>query len=91
MGQKKNDGMRCRLRGKYWRINRGRIEADKDGWCDASARQITVRASLQGERELDVLLHEMLHACLWDLDEEAIMQTASDCARVLTRLGYHRD
>jgi len=43
---------------------------------------------LVGERRLEVLIHEMLHACYWDLDEEAIDITARDIARVLFRLGY---
>jgi len=48
------------------------------------------RPSLTGERELEVLIHEMLHACHWDLDEEAITETSEDLARVLFRLGYRR-
>jgi hypothetical protein len=30
----------------------------------------------------------MLHACHWDLGEEAITETSEDLARVLFRLGY---
>lgn len=82
--------MRCRLRGRYWTILRGKLDRTKDGLCDAMSRTITVRRSLAGERELDVLIHEMLHACHWDLDEQAITETASDLARVLTRLGYRK-
>ena len=83
--------MRCRLRKRYWTIIRGKLDRNKDGLCDANSRTITIRRSLSGERELDVLIHEMLHACHWDLDEEAITETASDLARVLTRLGYRRE
>lgn len=82
--------MRFRLRGRYWTITRGKLDKTQDGLCDASTRRITIRQSLTGERELDVLIHEMLHACHWDLDEQAITETASDIARVLTRLGYRK-
>lgn len=83
--------MRCRLRGRYWTIQRDKLPSSQDGLCDATTRTITVRRSLAGERELDVLIHEMLHACHWDLDEQAITETASDLARVLTRLGYRKE
>ena len=85
--------MRCRLRGRYWTITRGKLDKTQDGLCDASTRRITIRQSLTEERELDVLIHEMLHACHWDLDEEAIEETAHDLARLLWRLGYgvHKD
>ena len=82
--------MRCKLRGKYWRIVREKLPRKLDGLCDADHRTITVQPHLSGERELDVLIHEMLHACHWDLDETAIEETASDLARVLFRLGYRK-
>jgi hypothetical protein len=82
--------MRCRLRGKYWRIEREKLPRKLDGLCNADERKITVQPSLSGERELDVLIHEMLHACHWDLAEESITETASDLARVLFRLGYRK-
>ena len=82
--------MRCRLRGKYWRIEREKLPRKLDGLCNADERKITVQPYLSGERELDVLIHEMLHACYWDLAEESITETASDLARVLFRLGYKK-
>jgi hypothetical protein len=62
-----------------------------DGRCDSPTtlkKRITIKKTLVGERRLEVLIHEMLHACYWDLDEEAIDITARDIARVLFRLGY---
>ena len=43
---------------------------------------------MHGEERLEVLIHEMLHAAYWDLDESAIEGAAADVARVLWRLGY---
>jgi len=36
---------------------------------------------------IDTLIHELLHAALPDISEEAITETATDIARVLHRLG----
>ena len=83
--------MRCRLRGKYWEIRRDKLPPKLDGLCDPNAKRITIQPQLSGERELDVLIHEMLHACHWDLAEESITETASDLARVLFRLGYRKN
>jgi hypothetical protein len=54
-------------------------------------RTIRYYCGLKGERRLDVLIHEMLHACFWDVSEEGIEQSASDVARSLWRLGWHMD
>jgi len=43
---------------------------------------------LKNTRRLDVLIHEMLHGCFWDISEEAIQFPATDIARVLWRMGY---
>ena len=45
---------------------------------------------LKGLRKLEMFLHEPLHACLWDLDEEAVEETARDMARFLWRMGYRK-
>jgi hypothetical protein len=34
------------------------------------------------------VIHELLHAAHWDLDELAVEETAEDLARVLWKLGY---
>ena len=53
-------------------------------------KRIRIRQGLKGERELDTLIHELMHAAHWDLDEQAVNDTAEDIARVLWRLGYRR-
>jgi len=37
------------------------------------------------------IIHEILHAALWDLDEEAVHDTANAISAALWRLGYRRD
>lgn len=80
-----------RLRDKYFRLRFERLPPNADGLCDLYGRSIKIRKSLRGERQLEVIIHEVLHGCHWDLDEVAITETAKDLARVLWRLGYRRD
>jgi len=66
---------------------------DCDGTCDPRdlpRPRITVGQGLTDERELDVFIHEMLHACFWDLDETSIEEAASDIAKVLFKIGYRK-
>lgn len=78
--------MRARLAGKPWRIQfRGQRE---DGNCNAAKRLIVVRRSLRGRRLLEVLVHEILHAEHWQIDEYYVQETAKDIARVLSRAGF---
>lgn len=63
------------------------------GLCDAPStkgKTIKIAKHLEGEERLEVLIHEMLHAGLWDLAEEAVAELAKDLARELTRLGYEQ-
>ena len=83
------------IRGQRFRVERrakvlvNAIEVD--GSCDPppvptvarKQRFILIAEGLSPERELDVFIHEMLHASVWDLDETAVAETATDIARAL--------
>jgi hypothetical protein len=43
-----------------------------------------------GKQLLNTLIHEPLHACLWDLDEDAVRETADDISAFLWKMGYRR-
>lgn len=81
------------LRGKRFSISRPkRLERDTLGWCMKHGRgKIAVAYSLNGEEELEILIHEMLHACYWDMDEEAITESAQSISKALWRLGYRKE
>ena len=86
--------MKVRLRGKYWDFSftSEGLDEDQDGECESPStkhKKIKVRPDL-GVDELRIILHELLHGCLWDLDEEAIDETSTDIDRVLRNLGYRR-
>lgn len=78
------------IRGQRFQVRRrARVlvnDVEVDGSCDPADRKprfILISEGLTKERELDVFIHEMLHAAVWDLDETAVEQTATDIARAL--------
>ena len=82
--------MRIRILDKLWNLRFAPNLANL-GDCDPPTRpnkEIRVRSTVAGEQRLDVLVHEMLHAAGWHIDEEFVDRFASDLARALWRLGY---
>jgi hypothetical protein len=79
--------MRHKLRGKMWEVERvAKLPNGSRGMCDSPdtvSKKIQVLRSLNGVELLEVLLHESLHACLWDLDEQAVGEIAADQARLI--------
>jgi hypothetical protein len=84
-----------KLRGKRFKLTKsGSISSDTRGFCtDVTEphRRICLDSKLQGEEELEVYIHEFLHACFWDMDESAIEEAGEDIARALWRLGYRKE
>jgi hypothetical protein len=80
--------MRHKIRGKMWNVRRVPNLGNARGSCDPPTKpnkEIKILSSLRGQEFLEVLLHEILHAALWDLDEEAVSETAEDAARAIWR------
>ena len=79
--------MRHKIRGKIWTLEYvRRLPEGARGSCDAPTRpdkKIKIKQSLRGLIKLDTIIHEGLHAGLWDLDEEAVTELASDLARMI--------
>lgn len=88
--------MRLSLGGKLWDFYRNRRPKEAevhDGYCsdiNKPNKSIWVSPDLEGEHELEILIHEMLHATNWRLDEEFITKDAQDIARALYRIGYRK-
>ena len=85
--------MRIKLRGKHWDFRFERIR-DMRGYCEPptkASKKIVVEQRLGGYEQLEVIIHEALHACHWDHCEEAIEETAADVARLLWNLGYRKE
>lgn len=72
-------------------VNRREMPTN-DGEClippAARCKTIRVYNKLTGERLLEVIIHEFLHAADWSKDEEWVERVAADLARFLWRLGY---
>lgn len=49
---------------------------------------IRIHAGLTGQTRLDTELHEALHACLPDIDEEVVQRTATELSTFLWKAGY---
>ena len=79
------------LRGKRWNLQT--IEYLQDGSCgsidpvDTPNKRIFVALNQTPQDLLDTVIHECMHACLPDLCEEAITESATDIAKVLHRMG----
>lgn len=86
------------VRGQKWTLRRTRrglgeskqIPTGAWGWCDVSRREIRVAPEEDfpnGRDELDVLIHESLHALFPDLDEEVVTQSGRELADILVAAG----
>jgi hypothetical protein len=75
------------MRGRRWKFKVTRPMKDR-GRINNITREVKISSDMEGERLLDTVIHEALHAAYWDIEERAIEQTATDLARLLWRLGY---
>lgn len=83
--------MRVLIRGKVWQlVEHSRLPNDRNGDCDPpgkKGKQIRVRRGLAGRPLLDTLVHELIHAALWDLGEGPVASLANEVARALWKRG----
>lgn len=87
--------MKIKLRGRTYELlfTREDISIVEDGTCDyptTKHKKIRIKPHLEPARELDVVIHECLHACCWDLSEETVTQSATDIAKILWALGWRK-
>jgi len=83
------------MRGKRWRILWERTGKVPSGECQAphvsnKAIRLDPRLLKRDAALLETVLHELLHAASWDLDEEVVHEYAEVTAKTLLRLGYRR-
>ena len=68
-------------------------KAKTHGDCDAPRcldKQMRIPTRGTTRKELTVIIHEALHACMWDLSEEAVDETSQDIARLIWRLNWRK-
>ena len=79
------------FRGNKFEIDYG---STFDGLCEnpkgEKKPQIRVSCEPFTKKELETLIHEALHACVFAKSEDVVEETARDLFRFLWRLGYRR-
>lgn len=87
--------MEVKLRSNTWKIVRMDLGPSVRGEIDPSSyvnKSIRISTRLKKNQEiLEVLLHECLHGCFWDIDEEAVEKAAFDISKALYKLGARVD
>ncbi len=56
----------------------------------SKGKSIQINKRNSNLEELDTYVHEAIHACTWDMDEEAVTEMGKDIAKFLWRLGYRK-
>ena len=83
--------MRVKVGNKYWNLLFTELDEETGGECDSpdtNGKQIRIATDLQKQDELEVIIHELLHAADWSKDEEWVEVIADDIARILWKLGW---
>lgn len=63
------------------------------GACDnptKKGKKICILKGMKPKEELEVVIHECLHAAEWNMDEEWVDTAGTDIANVLWRLGWRK-
>jgi hypothetical protein len=85
--------MKIKILNKIWELVFLSNLKDR-GSCDSPYsrnKKIRIWKGLKDEEKLEVLIHEMLHAAFWQIDEHYIAEAAKDIAKILWKLGYKND
>lgn len=86
--------MRVKVGRRYYDLQFTRIRGDAWGYCDppdAPRKRILIHKPLGSKHRLEILIHEMLHALQWHIDEAHVAEAAKDMANVLDRVGYRAE
>lgn len=72
---------------KRWKIRVCKTPPDRLGDCNDETGTIRVSEKLVGVDFVEVLLHELIHARWWCLDEGEVTEFAEEAAAVLEAFG----
>ena len=88
MPKPKRTTARVKIGEARWTIRRQPVPKDRWGDCNSEKRLIRVCDKLGGHALLNVMLHEMIHARWWCLDEGEVTEFAEEVAGVLEAFGF---
>lgn len=80
-----------KFRGKSYTLIE--CESDSGGECsdpNDSPREMIIPLEGESSYDLEVLIHESLHACIWDLCETPVREISNDIATLLWKLGWRK-
>lgn len=87
-----------KIAGVRWLWRYTRLKGMAAGWTQYPdsknkkiAPKILIDSALTGRQRLEIELHEALHACFPQIDEDVITEAGKDLARILWTLGYRID
>lgn len=86
--------MRIKIGNKYWNLIFTELDEETGGECDSpdtNGKEIRIATDLKKQDELEIIIHELLHAADWSKDEEWVEVIADDIARVLSKLGWKKE
>ena len=86
--------MRIKIGNKYWKLIFVELDEKTGGECDSpdtNGKEIRIATDIQNQEELEIIIHELLHAADWSKDEEWVEVIADDIARILWRLGWNKN
>jgi len=83
------------FRGKLYKILKSQFKKKSHtvGTCDdPTSQDKSIKVPINGNtvEDLDIIIHESAHACLWLLDEDTINETATSIATFLWKLGWRK-
>ncbi len=76
------------LNGERWQICYCKVPTDVFGDCDHETKTIRVDKELVGEEQLNVLIHEILHARWPDFCEDTVKNFADELASIIIAEGF---
>jgi hypothetical protein len=78
------------IRGQWWTVERARLENPSGPWwgeTDSDSRTIRIDERASGKQFVDTLIHEVIHASLFDVKEKAVAGTGTAIADALELIG----
>ena len=86
----KREDIKVNIGGDQWTIKFTRENLGLDQWgvCVYGMKLIIIDPTLRGAQLVDTVVHEILHACLTNLSEEAVWGTAEVLTQVLVGAGF---
>lgn len=90
--------MKAKVGNKIWELLRGKPK-DFGGsnsnfaHCDhpnTKSKQIIIDPNIKDQLELEIFIHELLHAADWSKSEEWVNNIAADIANILWKEGYRK-